>query len=240
MRPSLRCAPVQLDTPVRALLNLPTRVRERRARSTIRRFHRLYYGHSGRTWRNTYWLGVPLQKCPLDLWMYQELLTEIRPELVVETGTFAGGSALYLGSCMDLVGRGRVITIDVVERDHRPEHARVSYLAGSSTDPDIVERVRQASASSAPVMVILDSDHSYDHVLAELRLYAPLVTPGSYLVVEDTNIGRPVEPALVPGPYEAVEEFLRGAPGFVRDPEREKFFLTFNPGGYLRRLDERG
>jgi cephalosporin hydroxylase len=220
----------------RALLNATAFVRERRARTTVDRFHRLYYGHSGRTWRNTRWLDVPLQKCPLDLWVYQELLTEVRPELLIETGTFAGGSALYLASCMDMLGRGRVLTIDIVEREGRPSNERISYVTGSSTDPKIVEAVRREANGASPVMVVLDSDHSRDHVLAELQAYAPLVTEGSYLVVEDTNIhGRPVERALGPGPHEALEEFLHDNPGFERDASREKFFLTFNPGGFLRR-----
>jgi cephalosporin hydroxylase len=225
----------------RDLLNPPAAVRERRARATVDRFHRLYYGHWGRTWRNTYWLGVPLQKCPLDLWVYQELLTEVQPELVVETGTYAGGTALYLASCLDMIGKGRVITIDILEREGRPDHERIEYITGSSTDSAVVERIRVEARGMSPVMVILDSDHSREHVLDELRAYAPVVTPGSYLVVEDTNInGRPVERMSGPGPHEAVEAFLREDRSFTRDPTREKFFLTFNPGGFLRCLDQQG
>jgi cephalosporin hydroxylase len=142
---------------------------------------------------------------------------------------------------MDLLGHGRVLTIDVLDREGRPQHDRVTYLTGSSTDPEIVERVQREAEGASPVMVILDSDHARDHVLAELRAYAPLVTPGSYLVVEDTNInGRPIGRELGPGPHEAVDTFLSEAPGFARDVSREKFFLTFNPGGFLRRLDGRG
>jgi len=86
-------------------------------------------------------------------------------------------------------------------------------------------------------MVILDSDHKKDHVLGELQAYAPLVTKGMYLIVEDTNInGRPVFPGFGPGPGEAVDEFLAANRAFVRDPARERFFVTFNPGGYLRRV----
>jgi cephalosporin hydroxylase len=140
---------------------------------------------------------------------------------------------------MDLIQQGRVISIDIVERE-RPEHERLTFITGSSTDPDVVAQVERAAREASPVMVILDSDHSRDHVLAELRAYAPLVTPGSYLVVEDTNIGRPVEPELTPGPHEALEAFLLESADFVRDPAREKFFLTFNPGGFLRRRDEGG
>ena len=209
----------------------------RRARRTVDRFHRLYYDDMARTWGRTYWLGTRAAKCPLDLWVYQEILADLEPDLVIETGTAAGGSARFFASCMDLIGRGRVITIDVVDVPGRPQHDRVTYVQGSSVDPAIVEQARAAAAESGTVMVVLDSDHSRDHVLAELRAYSPLVTPGSYLVVEDTNVnGHPILPSFGPGPHEALEEFLQAGAPFVRDREREKFFLTFNPGGYLKRV----
>jgi len=211
-----------------------------RNRATVRRFHRLYYDSAARTWGNTTWLGVKVQKCPLDLWVYQELLNEVRPELVIETGTYAGGSALFLASCLDLIDCGRVITVDIADHADRPQHDRITYLKASSVDPAVVERLRGEAGRADRVLVILDSDHSRDHVLAELEVYAPLVTPSSYLVVEDTNMnGRPVLPDSGPGPYEAVDAFLRDNPAFERDPAREKFFMTFNPGGYLRRVDDR-
>jgi cephalosporin hydroxylase len=197
-------------------------------------FHRRYY--DSRVWLNaTSWLGVPAQKCPLDLWVYQELLHESRPGLIVETGTADGGSALYLANVCDQLEHGHVITVDVEERE-RPAHPRIRYLHGSSTDPQVVEQVRLTAAGAATVMVILDSDHAAGHVTAELDAYAPLVTPGSYLIVEDTNVnGRPVLPEHGPGPAEALEGWLPGHPEFEVDRSREKFGLTFNPGGYLRR-----
>jgi cephalosporin hydroxylase len=135
----------------------------------------------------------------------------------------------------DLLGRGRIVTVDVVEAE-RPAHERVTYLTGSSADPEVVARVRELVGDAAPVLVILDSDHSRDHVLEELHLYSPLVSPGSYLIVEDTNVnGHPVRPKFGPGPMEAVSEFLPGASEFSLDLEREKFFLTFNPRGFLRK-----
>jgi cephalosporin hydroxylase len=208
-----------------------------RAEASTRRFHRLYYDRRPQTWSNTSWLGTKVAKCPLDLWVYQELVHELRPALVVETGTFRGGSALFLASCLDLVDHGRVVTIDVEPRPGRPPHPRITYLTGSSTDPSILETVQQDAAAADTVLIVLDSDHSYDHVLAELQAYSPLVTEGSYLVVEDTNVnGHPVLPKFGPGPYEAVETFLESSTAFVRDREREKFMLTFNPGGWLRRL----
>jgi cephalosporin hydroxylase len=197
-----------------------------------------HYDERAQTWTNTTWLGVRVEKCPLDLWIYQELLAELQPKLVIETGTCAGGSALFLACCMDLIGEGRVMTIDIDDRPElkRPVHPRIEYVSGSSTDPAIISRAQAAADRRSPVLVILDSDHSRDHVLAELHAYAPLVTDRSYLIVEDTNInGHPVFPTFGPGPHEATELFLAEHPEFTRDRACEKFFLTFNPGGFLQR-----
>lgn len=208
-------------------------------REVVTRFHRLYYDlhQFGRTWKQTSWLGAPALKCPLDLWIYQEIMAEVRPHLVVETGTAGGGSALFLASICDLLGHGRVVTIDVADAPGRPRHSRITYVQGSSVDPAVVEGVRRQIAPEDRVLVILDSDHRRDHVLAELRAYGPLVTRGSYLVVEDSNLnGHPVHPEHGPGPTEAMEIFLAESRVFEVDREREKFLLTFNPGGYLRRV----
>jgi len=202
----------------------------------VREFHRLYYNSGSRTWSDTYWLGTPAQKCPLDLWIYQELLHELRPAVIVETGTAAGGSALFLASICDLLGHGSIVTVDVAPKPGRPTHERITYLTGSSTAPEIRKQVEELVGDSAPVLVILDSNHERDHVLEELRIYAPLVTAGSFVIVEDTNVnGHPVSPDHGPGPMEAVDEFLRSSAEFSVDRRREKFFLTFNPGGYLQR-----
>jgi cephalosporin hydroxylase len=209
---------------------------EGHVRATVDAFHRLYYDDLDQTWTQTHWLGAPALKCPLDLWIYQELLTAIRPDLLIETGTAAGGSALFLASCMDMLGNGRVVTIDIDDTPARPHHDRITYLHGSSVDPEIVDRVRVLAADAGSLMVVLDSNHRCEHVLAELHAYSRLVTPGSYLVVEDTNVnGHPVLPTFGPGPYEAVEMFLAEGAPFARDRSCERFFMTFNPGGYLRR-----
>ncbi len=202
----------------------------------VRAFHELYYDSRDTTWKDTRWRGVRAQKCPLDLWVYQEILHEVQPDLIVETGTAEGGSALFLASILDLLGRGEVITIDVLLRPDFPRHPRITYLNGSSTDPMIVGHVSDLVGEGDKVVVILDSDHTKDHVLAEMKAYGPLVTKGSYLIVEDTNInGHPVLPDFGPGPWEAVEEFLQGNDQFVVDRSREKLLMTFNPMGYLRR-----
>jgi cephalosporin hydroxylase len=206
-----------------------------RERSVIDTFHRLYY--DSEVWKRTAWQGVKVWKCPLDLWVYQEIVHEVRPELVIETGTASGGSALYFAHLLDWQGSGEIVTIDVREVPERPRHPRIRYLTCSSVDPDTVARMRELARGKQRVMVVLDSDHTRDHVLAELRAYSELVTIGSYLMVEDSNInGHPVRPDFGPGPMEAVEEFLAESKNFVRDAEREKFYLTFCPGGYLRRV----
>ncbi len=213
---------------------------ERSPEEVVRDFHRLYYSNDKRTFRNTFWLGKPSAKCPLDLWVYQEILFDRRPDLIVECGTYFGGTAHFLACMCDLVDNGRVITIDVRERQphRRPRHPRIEYRTGSSTAPETVTGVEAAVQQGDRVMVILDSNHRKDHVLAELQAYAPLVTPGDYLVVEDTNVnGHPVRADHGPGPMEAVDEFLAGNDEFSIDESREKFFMTFNPRGYLRRAE---
>jgi len=201
------------------------------------RFHKLYYYRRAQTWRNTRWLGTDVQKCPLDLWIYQELLYEVRPDWIIETGTAYGGSASYLASLCDVLSHGQVLTIDPVERAGRPVHPRIDYLRGRSTDPEVVARVARQVEGARAVLVLLDSDHSYANVLAELRIYHGFVTPGSYCVVEDGNVGgHPVAREFGAGPTEAVRTFLGETDAFAVDREREKFYLTFNPGGYLRRV----
>jgi cephalosporin hydroxylase len=206
------------------------------ASAIVDQFHALYYDNGEQTWGTTYWLGHQVLKCPLDLWSYQEIVSELRPALIVETGTYLGGSALFLASICDLLGQGEVVTIDSLPQDGRPRHPRITYPHGSSTSGTILRQVRRQAAGKSPVLVILDSGHGRKHVLAELEAYAPLVTPGSYLIVEDTNLnGHPVEPWHGPRPAEAVAEFLADHTEFTRDTSREKLLLTFNPGGYLRK-----
>jgi len=205
----------------------------------IHSFHKLYYdsGQNGGTWSNTRWMGVPILKCPLDLWIYQEILFEIKPQLIIECGTFSGGSALFLAHLCDLIGYGEIVSIDIEQHNQRPQHPRISYWCGSSISEQILERVRQKASDRSPVLVILDSDHRANHVLQELRLYNSLVTPGSYVIVEDTNVnGHPVASDFGPGPMEAVQAFLNENHDFSVDTECEKFGLTFNPSGYLKRV----
>lgn len=204
----------------------------------VRRFHELCYRRwleQGGDTKNLSWFGYALVKCPLDLWIYQELLVQTRPDVVVETGTWCGGSALYMAMIQDLIGHGRIITIDNEAKPGRPEHPRITYVTGSSTEPSIVARVREA-VDDRRTMVVLDSDHRAEHVYREIIAYHPLVQVGDYLIVEDTNVnGHPVRPDFGPGPMEAVDRFLRENDDFAPDPQCERFLLTMNPNGYLKR-----
>jgi len=198
------------------------------------RFHLLsYYGGA---LQQTYWLGVPILKSPLDCWTYQEIIHEQRPDLIIETGTDRGGSALFLASMCDLVGNGRVISVDV-RSAATVTHPRLTLLVGDSTSTTLLEQIRAARRDARSCMVILDSDHHAPHVARELRAYREFVSAGSYMVVEDTNVnGHPVMPEHGPGPFEAVHEFVAEDHDFEIDRSREKFLMTFFPDGYLKRV----
>jgi cephalosporin hydroxylase len=185
---------------------------------------------------STTWMGVPIWQNVLDLWTIQETIAEIKPALLIETGTNRGGSALFYAHLMDLMGTGRVLTIDI-ERLHELDHPRIEFLHGSSTDPSIVEQVRAAAEQAdGPVMVILDGDHSRDHVAEELEIYAPLVTPGSVLLSQDGVIDQlTIFSDSRPGPLPANREFLARHREFEHDRERnERFLVTHHPLGWLR------
>lgn len=199
----------------------------------IQDFTNLYYENKVQTWCNTKWRNVPLAKAPTDLWVYQELIEEIRPDLIIETGTLCGGSALYLRNMLDLIfPNGHVISIDI-DHSHLFGKAKevkgIDFILGSSIDEAVVARVKAYITQSFAqrVMVVLDSNHEKAHVLQELALYAPLVTKGSALIIEDTNTA---------GPKEAVEIWEPLHPEFQMSVMAEKFMLTFNRGGYFERL----
>ncbi|MBN1521758.1 MAG: class I SAM-dependent methyltransferase [Candidatus Aureabacteria bacterium] len=197
----------------------------------------MYYYSSEKTWENSFWLGYPTLKCPLDMWIYQEILCKIQPEVIIETGTYCGGSTLYLAMICDMLKKGDIISIDVEEIKERPFHPRIKYFQGSSIATDTIKIVKHFISARKKIMVILDSDHSKKHVLQELKIYSQFVDVSSYLIVEDTDFnGHPVKPEFGPGPMEAVEEFLKSNPHFSIDYSREKLLLTQNPKGYLKRI----
>lgn len=201
----------------------------------ITEFHRLYY--DSHVWTDTRWMGIRVEKCPLDLWIFQEIIAEKQPDVIVECGTRYGGSALYMAGICELIGKGRVISIDIADQRGGLGHPRIEFLIGSSVEPAMVEAVKSRLRADERVMVVLDSDHHREHVLREMELYGPLTTPGQYMIVEDTNInGNPVAHYYGPGPKEALDEFLPRHPEFTADRSREKFFVTWQPGGFLLKV----
>lgn len=201
----------------------------------IDEFHKAYY-HAG-VWQNTSWEGIEIQKLPSDLFVYQEILFKKKPDLIIETGTLYGGSALFMARILDIIGNGKIISVDIKKRNV-PRHPRIKYCITSSINENLIKLLEE-QCKGKNVMVILDSDHSKKHVLKELELYSDLVSKGQYLIVEDTNInGHPVSKESGPGPYEAVEEFLQSNNQFKIDKSAEKYLITFNPKGFLLKVED--
>ena len=218
-------------------INVSEILRNQSAADLVARFNDLYYmlGIADRM----EWRGVRITKNPCDLWTVASLISRIKPAVIVETGTAFGGSALFYADIARLHGiPTRVITVDVNPKmPSICEIPKIVSLTGYSTDQSIVGEIKSLVGNQSPVMVILDSDHSRENVARELELYSPMVTVGSYLIVEDTNVnGHPSFKGHGPGPFEAAEAFCAGNPNYACDKECEQHLLTFNPSGFLRRI----
>jgi cephalosporin hydroxylase len=199
---------------------------------------------------NFTWLGRPIIQFPEDIVAMQEIIWRIKPDLIIETGIAHGGSLVLWASLLQMLGGdGHVVGVDVEIRPHNraeierhPLVSRITMIEGSSIAPKIVERVRALAAGRRTVMVVLDSNHTHDHVLAELDRYSPLVTRGSYLVVMDTVVEAmpadffPDRPwGKDDNPATAVRQFLKGNGRFEVDEEIDaKLVMSVAPGGYLR------
>jgi cephalosporin hydroxylase len=196
------------------------------------------------------WLGRPVIQYPQDVLALQELIWAVRPDLVVETGIARGGSLVFSASMLELLGGdGLVIGVDIDIREHNrveierhPMAKRIRMIQGSSVDEAVVEQVRREAGGRSRALVILDSNHTHEHVLRELELYSPLVPEGSYLVIFDTVVEDMPEDAFPDRPWgrgdnpkTAVWEFLRRNDRFEIDREFEsKLLITVAPDGYLR------
>lgn len=195
------------------------------------------------------WLGIPIIQLPEDILMVQELVWKNRPDVIVESGVAHGGALILYASLMELLGRGRVIGVDIEIRKYNrlaieshPASKRITLIEGSSTDKSVFESVRTRIQPGESVMVMLDSNHTRDHVRAELELYAPLVGPGGYVVVFDEVMpmvadapnGKPSWD--LDNPLEAVRDFLAGHPDFEVDRSYERLATTYCRSGFLRRI----
>jgi cephalosporin hydroxylase len=203
------------------------------------------------------WLGRPIIQYPQDILAMQELIWEVQPDLVIETGIAHGGSLIFSASMLELnkacggPADARVLGIDIDIRSHNraaieahPMAQRIDMVQGSSVAPEVVEQVRAAAAGRRRVLVCLDSNHSHAHVLAELEAYAPLTSVGSYCIVFDTVVedmpasmftGRPWGPG--DSPKTALHEYLRSHPEFeIRKDIDHKLLISVAPDGYLKRV----
>ena len=197
------------------------------------------------------WLGIPIIQYPDDMVMMQELIWKLRPDVIVETGVAHGGSAILYASVLELLGRGEVIGIDIEIRKHNelairshPLSRRVDLVEGSSTDRKVFEEVRRRLQPCNNVLVVLDSNHTHEHVLSEMELYNDLVSPGGYMVVmdgvqemlSDTPSGK--KEWQQDNPLAAIREFLSKHPDWEPDPYYARMCITCNPSGFLRRREE--
>jgi len=182
------------------------------------------------------YFGIRTEKCPFDFWVYQEMIFELQPDVIIEIGNFLGGALLAYAHQLDHMGRGRVIGVDIENRISAPAvcaHPRVTLITGDACER--FEDVRRLIHDDEKVLVIEDSSHTYENTLNVLRTYCGLVAPGGYFIVEDSNCHHGVEIGPSPGPYEAIIDFVKEHPEFESDRSRESFFITWNPMGYLRR-----
>lgn len=200
---------------------------------------------------NFRWMGRPIIQFPQDMVAMQEIIWSVRPDVIIETGVAHGGSLVYYASLLELMGKGRVIGVDIEIRPHNraaieshPMAKRIDLVEGSSTSAVVVQHVRQLAAGFNTAIVVLDSNHTHDHVLEELRAYAPFVSVGSYCVVMDTII-EDMPKSFFPdrawsvgnNPKTAVKEYLQEDPRFQVDLEfPAKLLITVAPDGYLKRV----
>jgi cephalosporin hydroxylase len=201
---------------------------------------------------NFSWMGRPVIQYPQDMIAMQELIWDLKPDLIIETGIAHGGSLIYYASLLELIGGGEVLGIDIDIREHNrkeiekhPMSKRIKMLQGSSISADIAEQVKKYAAGKETVLVCLDSNHTHEHVMQELRLYAPFVSLNSYIVVFDTIVEDLPEGyfsqerpwGISNNPKTAVYEFLKENSNFEIDHSIDnKVLISVAPEGYLKRI----
>ena len=202
---------------------------------------------------NFSWMGRPIIQYPQDMMAMQEIIWNLKPDLIIETGIAHGGSLIYYASLLELIGNGEIVGIDIDIREHNrleienhPMFKRINMIQGSSIDPLIVEKVKEFTIGKKTILVTLDSNHTHEHVLAELNMYAPFVSLNSYIVVYDTIVEKLPQDYL-PGhlrpwgigdnPLTAVKDFLKENEQFEIDSAiNNKLLISVAPDGYLKRI----
>jgi len=186
--------------------------------------------------KSTTYFGVPALKNPFDFWVYQEIIHQSKPTLIIEIGNNFGGSTLALAHLQDLMGQGRIIAIDIDHsRIHRVvrEHPRITLIEGAACS--VFEAASALVRPDDRILIIEDSSHTYENTLNVLTSYSRLLKSGEYFIVEDSICHHGLDVGPKPGPYEAIEEFTRMRPDFEIDRSKESFVITWNPKGFLVR-----
>ncbi|OSC40417.1 rhamnosyl O-methyltransferase [Mycobacterium decipiens] len=226
---------------VRKLASAVAQLVYRPSDSATEEYHKWYY--SNLVWNKTTWMGIKCWKSVSDMWNYQEILIDLKPSLIIEFGSRYGGSALFFANVMRHTGQPfKVLSVDISQKALDPAARRdpdIMFLESPSTIPAVAEHIQRLKGEyPGKIFAILDSDHSMNHVLAEMKLLRPLLSVGDYVIVEDSNInGHPVLPGFGPGPYEAIEAYEHEFPhDYKHDVAREnKFGWTCAPYGFLIR-----
>ena len=201
---------------------------------------------------NFSWMGRPIIQYPQDMIAMQEIIWDLKPDLIIETGIAHGGSLIYYASILELIGKGEVLGVDIDIRKHNrteiENHSmfkRIQMIEGSSVSQETVDKVAEIAKGKQTVLVTLDSNHTHEHVLQELIMYSPFVTKGSYLVAFDTIV-EDLPNDYLPGrswnqgdnPKTAVREFLKSHPEFETDKSIDnKLLISVGPDGYLKRIN---
>jgi len=210
---------------------------DKRYNISLRRW--LLYHQEKVVFHKVRWMGVPMFKNVLDAWIYQEIVYEVSPDVVIEIGSKYGGSTKYFANLLDLLGKGIVISIDIDRSLYKLNHNRVKIFTGSSSEPEIISEVAKL-CENKKVLVVQDGDHKKKQVLEDLNNYSRFVSTGSYFIVEDGIVdlfhhgdGLGFKDK---GPLSAVEEFLKQNTHFAVDSMQERYLLTYNPKGFLKRI----
>lgn len=183
------------------------------------------------------YFGVKTLKCPVDFWVYQEIIFETKPDFIIEIGNFCGGSALSLAHLCDSLGHGKVICLDISHSNLSEivkNHPRIILIEGDACES--IDKVKETIGEEQNVLIIEDSSHTFRNTLNVLNAYAQLIKPGGYFIVEDGICHHGLDVGPNPGPFDAVKEFIKNNPDFEIDRTRESFLITWNPIGYLKKV----
>lgn len=186
---------------------------------------------------HTKYFGVKTLKCPMDAWVYQELLFELKPDVIIEIGNAFGGSALLLAHQCDLMNHGHIIGIDITHDNidsTAKAHPRITFIEGDACK--LFDQVKRMIPPDKTVLIIEDSSHTFENTLNVLSVYSELLKPGDYFIIEDSICHHGLDHGPNPGPFEAIETFLLKNSTFVSDRSREKFLITWNPKGFLKKI----